>query len=104
MVSTAVNREKYLNHREVMLLRAVTEPDEYDDLRAGYTRGVLAWMIVDLALQTGQRVSEMVRLVIGDYDVRRQALKVWRHKRSRRTRETIALSDTLAAHLRRFIS
>ena len=77
---------------------------EYDDLCAGYTRGVLAWMVVDLALQTGQRVSEMVRLVVGDYDVRWQALMGVRHKRRRVTRETIAISNSLAAHLSRYVA
>ena len=37
--------------------------------------------LVDLAIQTGQRVAEMARLKVGDFDERCQAMKAWRLKR-----------------------
>ena len=36
--------------------------------RPGRMQGVVSWAVVDMALQTGQRVSEMVRHVVGDFD------------------------------------
>ena len=57
-----------------------------------------------MALQTGQRVSEMTRHVVGDFDPRRQAMKVWRHKRRKRQQETLAISKALAVHLKAFIT
>ena len=67
-------------------------------------QGVVSWAVVDVALQTGQRVSEMARHVVGDFDPRRQALKVWRHKRRKRQQETLAISKALAIHLKAFIT
>ena len=56
-----------------------------------------------MALQTGLRASEMARLTVGDFDPKRQALKVWRHKRKKHKQETIAISKELARHLKEFI-
>ena len=68
MTATAVDRTKYLDDREVNVLRTVTEAHAITDLQAGRYRGVLAWAVVDVALQTGLRASELVRLIVGDFD------------------------------------
>ena len=59
--------------------------------------------VVDMAMQTSHRVSEMARHVVGDFDPRRQALKVWRHKYRKRQQETVAISKALSVHLKSFI-
>ena len=72
-------------------------------LQAGRVSGVIAWAVIDTALQTGLRVSELAKLAVGDFDPKRQALKVWRHKRKKRVQETIAVGKDLAEHLVQFI-
>ena len=100
---TAVDRDKYMNDQEVQLLRTVTQAHAITDMQAGRVRGVLAWAVVDVALQTGLRVCELIRLNVGEFDAKRRALKAWRHKRREPVRETIALSKELSAHLNQFI-
>ena len=104
MTATAVDRTKYLDDREVNVLRTVTEAHAITDLQAGRFRGVLTWAVVDVALQTGLRASELARLTVGDFDHRRLALRVWRHKRRHHGQETLAISKALTKHLRDFIA
>jgi len=100
---TPVDREKYMDADEVNRLITVTEARAIVDLKAGRVSGVLAWMVIDTALSTGLRVSEMARLTVGDVDLKRNALKVWRHKRKPHRRETMAISPEYTAHLKEFI-
>jgi integrase len=64
---------------------------------------VLAWAVVDAAMLTGLRVSEIARLTVGDFDPKRSALRVWRHKRKAPAQETMAIPVELAKHLGEFI-
>ena len=99
-----VDRTKYLDADEVRRLRTVTEAKAIVDLKAGRVTGPLAWMVVDTALSTGLRVSEMARLAVGDADLKRGALRVWRHKRTPAKQETLAIAPEFAAHLREFVA
>ena len=100
---TAIDREKYMDARELTTLQTVTELRAVKDLRAGRIGGVIAWAVVDVALQTGLRVSEIAKIKVGDYDPKRRALRVWRHKRRKVVQETLAISKALATHLTDFI-
>ena len=102
-MTSQVDREKYMDDREVQVLRTVTEARCITDLQSGRLGGVVAWAVVDTALQTGSRVCELAKLTIGDFDPKRQALRVWRHKRRKLVQETMAISKSLADHLKRFI-
>ena len=101
---TAIGREKYMDGGEVKQLRTVTEAWAIVDARAGRRQGIVAWMVVDAALQTGLRVSELAKLMVGNVDLKRGSLRVWRHKRREHRQETIAVSPELAAHMRDFIA
>jgi integrase len=61
-------------------------------------------MLVDLALSTGLRVSEMAALKIKDVDLKRGCLSVTRMKRKKKVRETLALGKDLAQHLKGYIA
>ena len=63
-----VDRTKYMSKAEVDQLRTVTEARAIIDLQYGRKGGVLAWIVVDVALSTGLRVSEITRLKVGDVD------------------------------------
>jgi len=65
-----VDRTKYMDASEVKQLMAVTEARAIVDLRKGRVAGVLAWMVVDLALATGLRVSELAAIQIKDIDLK----------------------------------
>jgi len=99
-----MDRERYLDEREVKLLRAITENRAVRDLKAGRVGGVLAWSVVDTALSTGLRVSEIAALKVGDVDLKRSCLKVKRLKRKKPTTETLAIGPEFAEHLAEFIA
>jgi len=99
-----MDRTRYMDAREVNLLRATAENRAVRDLRAGRKGGVKAWAVVDTALSTGLRVSELAALTVGDYDAKRSALRVSRLKRKEPLVETLAIGKDLAEHLRDFIA
>jgi integrase len=100
----SIDREKYMSVEEVRALRTVTEARSVMDLRAGRVNGVLAWMVVDIALSTGLRVSEIAALNVEDIDLKRGCLKVVRVKKKRKTKETLAVGKELVDHLRQFLT
>ena len=100
---TPIDREKYMDIEEIRQLRTVAEARQITDLNKGRLQGVMAWMLVDLALSTGLRVSEMAALKITDIDLKRGALKVTRLKRSKKKAETMAIGKDLIKHLKEYI-
>jgi len=99
-----MDRKRYLDEREVRLVRAITENRAIRDLRSGRIGGVLAWAVVDTALSTGLRVSEIAALKVGDVDLKRSCLKVKRLKRKQPVIETLAIGADLVEHLSEFIA
>jgi len=93
----SIDRTKYLNSKEVGRLREVT--------KARTTKtGVLAWMLVDFALLTGLRVSEIASVKIEDIDFDRSLIHIHRlKKRNGDGDDILAISVEFAAHLRSFI-
>jgi len=100
----AIDRTKYMSVEEVKQLRTVTEARAIVDLRAGRVNGPLAWMVVDLALSTGLRVSEIAALNAEDVDLKRGCLSVARLKRRKPVRETLAIGKDLIGHLKAFLT
>ena len=99
-----IDRAKYMDKDEVKQLRTVTEAKAIVDLKAGRVGGVRAWMLIDLALSTGLRVSEMAALKLKDVDLKRGCLSVTRMKRKKKVKETMALGKDLARHLKDYIA
>ena len=98
-----VDRTKFMDRLEVRLLRECTEAWSALDLQKGRQQGVLSWMLIDLALSTGLRVSEIERLNIEDFDCRRCALAVRRSKKRKMTTETLPIGQDLGKHLKDYI-
>jgi len=99
-----IDRTKYMDATEVAKLRTVTEAACIVDLAKGRIRGVLTWMVVDTAILTGLRVSELARLKIGDADLKRGALRVTRSKKAKPRPESLAIAPDLMDHLRDYIA
>ena len=98
-----IDRAKYMSQEEVKQFRTVTEAKAIVDLRAGRVTGPLAWAVVDIALSTGLRVSEMASLKIKDIDLKRGCISAVRLKRKKKTRESLAIGNGIARHLKEFI-
>jgi integrase/recombinase XerD len=99
-----VDRTKYMSIEEVKQLRTVAEARAIVDLKAGRVNGVLGWMLVDTALSTGLRVSEIGKLTVEDIDLKRGSLAVSRVKKRKPTRETLALGRELGDHLKAYLA
>jgi integrase/recombinase XerD len=99
-----IDRNKYMDATEAKQLRTVTEAKAIVDFKKGRVGGVLAWMVVDLMLSTGLRVSEAALLKIQDVDIKRGLLKVTRLKRKKKTKEPLAVGKDLIEHLREYIA
>ena len=98
-----IDRAKYMNEQEVKQLVSAAELWSLKDLKEGRKQGVVAWALVDVALRTGLRVSEIAKLTIGDFKAKQDALRVWRHKRKELKQETLAIPPELTKHLAEFI-
>lgn len=99
-----IDRTKYMDMEEVKQLRRSAEARSYLDLKKARVGGVTAWMLVDLALSTGLRVSELAVVQIKDVDLKRSALSVVRLKRKKKVRETLAISKELTKHFKDYIA
>jgi integrase len=101
---STIDRTKYLSVEEVKQLRTVAEARAIVDLRAGRVGGVLGWMVTDLALSTGLRVSEIAAVNVEDVDLKRGCMTVTRLKRRKPVRETLAIGRELADHLKDYLT
>ena len=99
-----MDRERYMDSKEANLLRAMTENRAVRDLKRGRVTGPVRWALVDVAMSTGLRVSEIAALRVGDVDLKRSCLKVTRLKRKKPKAESLAIGSDLATHLREFIA
>ena len=98
-----IDRTKYMNADEVKQLMTVTEAKAIVDLKKGRLSGPIGWMVVDLALSTGLRVSEMTAIRLKDIDFKRGFITVHRKKRKKKVIDSLAISPELIKHLKDFI-
>jgi integrase len=93
----------YFDDLEVKRLRRACEDWAIADGTQGRTTGRNVWMIVDLAISTGLRVSELAGLTISDLDYPAGAIRVQRRKKREEVTEYVPLSPKLADHLKDYI-
>ena len=98
-----MDRRKYMDNAEVTQLRRNTQNWAIADLAKGSRQGPLAWLLVDVALSTGLRVSEIAIIALADIDTKRSCITVTRSKKKERRRESLMIDSSLCAHLREYI-
>lgn len=98
-----IDRTKFMNLKEVKILRESAEARCVLDLRKGRRQGVLTWALVDLALSTGLRVAELAAIKVSDIDFKRKLIKVVRLKRKVKKPESLAINNELAVHLEEYL-
>jgi integrase len=94
-----VDRTKYMSDQELAQLRQTTRDQG----------SPVEWLLVDLATQTGLRVSELASLHPGAFDLERSILRVARSKKrpTPGVPQKLAVLDmpaTLVAHVREYLA
>jgi len=96
---------------EIVQLREKTQLWALRDAKRGKRRGVTAWALVDLALSTGLRVSELAAIKAEDFDYdrgfvfvtrakKRQAKKDKKKDSKPTEREPLAIDRAVLAHIK----
>jgi site-specific recombinase XerD len=99
-----LTRDKYMSMDEVRRLRRSSEDRALADLAKGRTGAVRSWAVVDLALSTGLRVSEIAEIKISDLTLNGpEPQLVVRNGKGGKPR-TVTLPQDLRRHLREFIA
>lgn len=99
-----ITREKYMSLDEIRKLRRSSEDRALADLAKGRTSGVRSWAVIDLALSTGLRVSEISNVKVEDLTLSgSEPQLIVRNGKGGKSR-TVTLPQELKRHLRDFIS
>ena len=98
-----ITQDKYLSEEELKKLREITEAEALRAKKRGVLGPVRDWMILDMALSSGLRASELRELQVGDLTLSRgkQAVRVRKGKRGK-DREVI-IPIELKEHLLEFL-
>lgn len=97
-----ITTEKYLDSEEIAKLRKVIEKAKLYAQSRGRQRGVRDHAIIELALGTGLRVSEISDLKVQDVTLKREASLIVRSGKGNRMREvrfSSRLKDILKSYL-----
>lgn len=88
-----IDRTKYMSPGELEILRAEAQRNSPE-----------IWLLVDLATQTGLRVSELAKITVKDIDLRIGAIRTTRSKkRDKQLTEWLPISPSLLSHLRQHL-
>jgi len=103
MSTRKLDRDDYLTDDEVRKLRRSCRDWDIADRTVGRETGPNVWLVVDMALSTGLRVSELAALIVWDIDYVNGAIRVQRRKKRTMVHEYIPLTPRLAEHLRDYL-
>jgi integrase len=99
-----ITRDKFFSREERNRLVKATEEKAIVDLQKGRSTWVRRWMLVDLALFSGLRVSEMANLKIGDLQLNRSEKLLYVRNGKGGKSGHVTIDSALAKHLREYIA
>ncbi len=100
-----LERDMYLTDAETRKLKRTCEDLALADIQKGRSTAPKLWIVVDMALGTGLRVSELAATRIEDIDWTNNALQVQRRKKRQEQAKVsyVPLPSKLAEHLKHYI-
>lgn len=98
----SLDRQKFLSEAEIRKLKRVVEDKALADLQKGRTTWVRFWMVVDLAINTGMRVSEIASLKIGGLFLSAREPRINVTGKGQRTRD-VYIAKELRKHLTTYL-
>jgi integrase/recombinase XerD len=99
-----ITRDKFLSKEERDRLLKSTEEKALIDLAKGRSTWVRRWMVVDLALFSGLRVSEITALRVGDLRLNSSEKLIYVQKGKGSKSGYVTIDRALAKHLKEFIA
>jgi len=99
-----LTRDKYMSIDEVRRLRRSSEDRALADLAKGRIGAVRTWAVIDLALSTGLRVSEIAEIRISDLTLTGPEPQLLVRNGKGGKPRTLTLPQDLRRHLREFIA
>lgn len=97
-----LDRQKFLSEAEVKILRRVVEDKALADLQKGRTTWPRFWMVIDLAVSAGLRVSEIAGLRVGNLYLNSREPRLQVTGKGQKTRD-VFISKDLMKHLSNFL-
>jgi site-specific recombinase XerD len=97
-----LDRQKFLSEVEVKKLRRVVEDKALADLQKGRTTWPRFWMVVDLAVSAGLRVSEIAGLKVGNLYLNSREPRLQVTGKGQKTRD-VFISRELMKHLSQYL-
>jgi site-specific recombinase XerD len=97
-----LDRQKFLSEAEVKKLRRVVEDKALADLQKGRTTWPRFWMVVDLAVSAGLRVSEIAGLRVGNLYLNSREPRLQVTGKGQKTRD-VFISRELMKHLSQYL-
>ena len=98
-----ITRDKFLSKEQRDRLVKATEEKAIVDLAKGRKTWVRRWMLIDLALFSGMRVSEIANLSIGDLRLNGPEKLIYVNNGKGGKPGYVTIDKTLANHLKEFI-
>lgn len=97
-----LDREKYLNDTEVKKLKRIVQDRAIADLARGRATWVRFWVVIDLAVSAGLRVSEIAGLTVGNLHLKTREPRIRVTGKGDKTRD-VFISRELKKHLTEYL-
>ena len=97
-----LDRQKFLSEGEIKKLKRVVEDKALADLQKGRTTWPRFWMVLDLAIGAGLRVSEIANLMVDNLFLNSREPRIRVTGKGNRTRD-VFISRELMKHLSDFL-
>ena len=98
-----IDRHKFFDKDERRSILTYAETKAAEDKQHGRTTWIVRWMLVDLAMYTGLRVSEIAALKLKDIDLKAADPYIRVREGKGAKDRDVYLRDQLTEHLRKFI-